>query len=139
MPLHPSSREMFSFVTEGGGFTPTRVPQGASDSAVHFQSEMNEVLRNLLFKGVLVWIDDILLYARTAGSFLEDLEKCFSIPRQRRLKLNAHKCKLFAKRVKWCGKVIDGEGVEHGPERLAALRQMPLPPGMTKTLPTWAV
>ncbi|KAG3072173.1 hypothetical protein PI125_g22570 [Phytophthora idaei] len=36
MPLHPSSREMFSFVTEDGVFTPTRVPQGASDLAVHF-------------------------------------------------------------------------------------------------------
>ncbi|KAG2781067.1 hypothetical protein PC129_g16905 [Phytophthora cactorum] len=89
---------------------------------------MNEVLRDLSFKGVFVWINAVLLYARTAGSFLENLEKFFSILRQRRLKLNARKCKLFAKRVKWCGKVIDGEGVEHDPERLAALRQMPLPP-----------
>ncbi|GMF42247.1 unnamed protein product [Phytophthora fragariaefolia] len=36
MLLHPNSQEMFSFVTENGVFTPTRVPQGASDSAVLF-------------------------------------------------------------------------------------------------------
>uniref|UniRef100_H3H0K0 Reverse transcriptase domain-containing protein n=1 Tax=Phytophthora ramorum TaxID=164328 RepID=H3H0K0_PHYRM len=123
-----SPRELFSFVTEDGVFTPSRVPQGACDSAVHFQAQMHEVLRDLLFRNVLVWIDDVLLYACTAGAFLESLGKFFAILRQRKLKLNARKCKLFAKRVKWCGKVIDGAGVEHDPERLAALRQMPLPP-----------
>ncbi|KAG2779695.1 hypothetical protein PC129_g17799 [Phytophthora cactorum] len=35
---------MFSFETEDGVFTPTRVPKGASDSAVHFQEQMNAVL-----------------------------------------------------------------------------------------------
>ncbi|KAE8978399.1 hypothetical protein PR001_g24855 [Phytophthora rubi] len=128
MPLHPNSREIFSFVTEDGVFTPTRVPQGASDSAVHFQAQMNDVLKDLLFRSVFVWIDDVLLYARTAGEYLENLSAFFAILRQRKLKLNARKCKLFAKRVKWCGKVIDGEGVEHDPERLAALQQMPLLP-----------
>eukprot|EP00644_Phytophthora_capsici_P012184 jgi/Phyca11/119395/e_gw1.38.469.1 len=128
MPLHPNSREFFSFVTEDGVYTPTRVPQGASDSAVHFQAQMNDVLKDLLFRSVLVWIDDVLLFAHTAGAYLENLEKFLAILRERRLKLNARKCKLFAKRVKWCGKLIDGTGVEHDPERLAALQQMPLPP-----------
>eukprot|EP00644_Phytophthora_capsici_P012504 jgi/Phyca11/122030/e_gw1.46.463.1 len=128
MPLHPDSREFFSFVTEDGVFTPTRVPQGATDSAVHFQAQINDILKDLLFRSVLVWIDDVLLYAQSAGAFLENLERFFTILRQRKLKLNAKKCKLFAKRVKWCGKLIDGEGVAHDPERLAALRQMPLPP-----------
>ncbi|KAE9358743.1 hypothetical protein PF008_g2540 [Phytophthora fragariae] len=128
MPLHPNSQEMFSFVTEDGVFTPTRVPQGASDSAVHFQAQMNDILKDLLFRSVLVWIDDVLLFAQSAGAYLKNLEQFFSILRQRKLKLNAKKCKLFAKRVEWCGKLIDGEGVEHNPERLAALRPMPLPP-----------
>ncbi|OWZ14581.1 hypothetical protein PHMEG_00011920 [Phytophthora megakarya] len=128
MPLHPNSREIFSFVTEDGGVTPTRVPQGASDSAVHFQAQMNDVLKELLFKNVLVWIDDVLLFAQTPGAFLDNLERFFSILRQRKLKLNAKKCKLFARHVKWCGKIIDGEGVAHDPERLEALVKMSLPP-----------
>ncbi|KAF4128207.1 RNase H-like domain found in reverse transcriptase [Phytophthora infestans] len=128
MPLHPDSRGFFSFVTEEVVFTPTRVPQGATDSAVHFQAQMSDILKDLLPRSVLVWIDDVLLYARSAGDFLENLERFFAILRQRKLKLNAKKCKIFAKRVKWCGKLIDGEGVAHDHERLAALRQMPIPP-----------
>lgn len=49
MPLHPASREMFCFVTEDSVFTPTRVPQGASDWAVHFQAPMNDVLKQSCF------------------------------------------------------------------------------------------
>ncbi|POM68486.1 LOW QUALITY PROTEIN: Hypothetical protein PHPALM_15352 [Phytophthora palmivora] len=91
MPLHPNSRELFSFVTDDGVFTPTRVPQEASDSAVHFQSQMNEVMKGLLFHSVLA----------------------------AKAEANVRKCKLFARHVKWCGKLIDGEGVMQDPERLA--------------------
>jgi hypothetical protein len=36
LPLQEDSRELFSFVTEDGMFTPTRVPQDTADSALHF-------------------------------------------------------------------------------------------------------
>jgi hypothetical protein len=128
MPLAEDSQEIFSFVTEDGVFTPTRVPQGAMDSAVHFQAQVNECFRGMLHNSLLAWIDDTLLHANTARSFLAELRRFFMILRERNLKLNAHKCKLFAKRVIWCGKVIDGEGVQHDPARLDALRNMQLPP-----------
>lgn len=114
--LYPSCQEVFSFVTEDGVFTPTRVPQGASDPAVHFQSQMNDVLQEMLFRNVLVWIGDVLLYAKTPKSFMENLSTFFEILRQRNLKLHVKKCILFARRIKWCGKLIDGEGVQHDPE-----------------------
>eukprot|EP00644_Phytophthora_capsici_P017848 jgi/Phyca11/126311/e_gw1.62.258.1 len=89
---------------------------------------MNEVLKDRLFQSVLVWIDGVLVFSKTADAYLDNLKRFFAILRSHKLKLNAKKCKLFAKRVKWCGKLLDGEGVEHDPNRLAALRQMPLPP-----------
>lgn len=42
MPLAEDSQDIFSFVMEDGIFTPTRVPQGAMDSAVHFQAQVNK-------------------------------------------------------------------------------------------------
>lgn len=128
MPLAEDSQEIFSFVTEDGVFTPTRVPQGAMDSAVHFQSQVNDCFRDMLHRSVLTWIDDVLLHATTARLYLVELRRFLIILRERNLKLNAFKCKLFAKRVVWCGKVIDGKGVQHDPSRLAALRSMQLPP-----------
>ncbi|GMF57038.1 unnamed protein product [Phytophthora fragariaefolia] len=103
MPFAVESQELFSFVTEDGVFTPLRVPQGASDSAMFFQLQMHDCFRAMLYDSVLILC-------------------------QRNLKLNAKKCTLSAHRVVWCGKVIDGEGLEHDPARLSALREMPLPP-----------
>ncbi|KAG6572754.1 uncharacterized protein IUM83_18670 [Phytophthora cinnamomi] len=40
LPLHPDSQEIMSFVTDDAVFTPTRVPQVATDSAFHFQSQL---------------------------------------------------------------------------------------------------
>ncbi|POM60741.1 hypothetical protein PHPALM_30355 [Phytophthora palmivora] len=91
LPLDVASQELFSFVTEDGVFTPTRVPQ-----------------------------DDLLLFARTAEHYLANLEQFFQVLRTRRLKLNAKKCVLFATKMTWCGKVVDGEGIQHSPERLKA-------------------
>ncbi|POM68944.1 Hypothetical protein PHPALM_14828 [Phytophthora palmivora] len=128
LPLMEECQELLSFVTEDGVFTPLRVPQGASDSAMHFQLQMHECFREMLYDSVLVWIDDVLLFSTSPAEFLAKLRVFFQILRQRNLKLNAKKCTLFAPKVIWCGKVIDGEEVQHDPARLATLRKMPLPP-----------
>ncbi|KAE9042606.1 hypothetical protein PR002_g3826 [Phytophthora rubi] len=128
LPLHHISQEFYSFVTEDGVFTPTRVPQGASDSATHFQLQMQDCFRDMLYDNLLVWIDDLLLFAKTPEEYLAKLREFFAVLRARRLKLNAKKCLLFSKQVTWCGKVVDGEGIRHSPERLEALVNLPLPP-----------
>uniref|UniRef100_H3GL52 Integrase catalytic domain-containing protein n=1 Tax=Phytophthora ramorum TaxID=164328 RepID=H3GL52_PHYRM len=91
----------------------TQSVKGASDSALHFQAQMQECFRSLLYNAALVWINDILLFARSPGEVLEKLRAFFIILRQRNLKLNAVKCKLFSKKVVWCGKVIDESMVDY--------------------------
>ncbi|OWZ16452.1 Retrovirus-related Pol Polyprotein from transposon 311 [Phytophthora megakarya] len=62
LPLHPNSQEIMSFITTDTVSTPDRVPQGASDSATHFQSsEMQNCFTAILYVHLLVWIDDILV------------------------------------------------------------------------------
>ncbi|OWZ15876.1 Retrovirusrelated Pol Polyprotein from transposon 297 [Phytophthora megakarya] len=83
-PLHPDSQELFSFVTEEGVFTPTRVPQGTSDSATHFQLQMQDCFREMLYESVLTHVE-----------YLAKMRQFFGILRARRLKLNAKKCLRF--------------------------------------------
>jgi hypothetical protein len=77
---------------------------------------------------VLIWIDDVILFAHDAESCLEQLRQFLEILRSHNLKLNARKCTVFSREVVWCGRVIDWQGVPHDPSRLAALRDMQLPP-----------
>ncbi|OWZ02003.1 hypothetical protein PHMEG_00026515, partial [Phytophthora megakarya] len=77
LPLHPDSQELFSFVTPDGVYTPKRVPQGAMDSALHFQAQMQTLLTPLIPHSALVWVDDVILFAPTMEEFLEVLKKFF--------------------------------------------------------------
>ena len=62
---YEDSQEYFSFATDSGVFTPTRVMQGSADGVAACQSAMQQVLGDLLYNGCLLWLDDVLIYAKT--------------------------------------------------------------------------
>ncbi|POM74948.1 Hypothetical protein PHPALM_8009 [Phytophthora palmivora] len=127
MPLHEDSRAMFSFITPEGVFTPTRVPQGGMDSALHFQNQVQAKLVPLIPHSAIVWVDDVLLFAPTVEEFLKTLRTFFEIVHKARFKLNMAKSSLFELEILWCGRLISGEGVRHDPTRVNALANLPLP------------
>jgi hypothetical protein len=59
MPLDESCREIFSFMTDHGIFTPKRSIQGACNFATQFQARMAEIFKELLYKLLIIWIKDI--------------------------------------------------------------------------------
>ncbi|KAG6616303.1 uncharacterized protein IUM83_03561 [Phytophthora cinnamomi] len=98
LPLHEDSREIFSFVTPDGVYTPTRVPQGAMDSALHFQSQVQAKLAPLIPHSALVWVDDVILFAPTIAEFLQTLRTFFEIVSAANFKLNRTKSSLLSSR-----------------------------------------
>eukprot|EP00644_Phytophthora_capsici_P002636 jgi/Phyca11/105409/e_gw1.11.934.1 len=88
---------------------------------------METCFKELLYKHLLVWVDDLLLYGSDIDEYLEKLQKLFSLVNDFGLKLSVKKSSLYQRSVKWCGKIIDGAGVTHDPERIRSLREMPYP------------
>jgi hypothetical protein len=127
LPLHEDSQEMLSYMTHRKIYTPKRVPQGCSDAALYFQATMEKCFASLLYKHLLVWIDDLLLYASDIDTYLIKLEELLQLVDHFGLKLSALKSCVYKKEVKWCGKLITGEGVRHDPERVHALTNLPYP------------
>lgn len=127
LPLGELCQEYFSFMTDEKIFTPRRVPQGGSDSAIHFQKTMETCFSTLLYKHLLIWIDDLLLYAADMETYLAKLAELFALLNQFGLKLSAKKSSLYQTEVKWCGRVIDANGVRHDSDRIESLRALPYP------------
>jgi hypothetical protein len=127
LPLHAACQEILSFATDSKVYTPNRVPQGAVDSALHFQSIMMKCVEDLLDKHVLIWMDDILIFARNQEEFMEVLEKVLEVVKRYRLKIHPEKTRLFLKEVYWCGRIYDGSGMRQDPERLQGLRDLRAP------------
>ncbi|KAE8996878.1 hypothetical protein PR002_g19193 [Phytophthora rubi] len=127
LPLAEICQEFLSYMMDEKIFTPRRVPQGCSDAAIFFQKTMETCFATLLYEHLLIWIDDLLLYAADLDTYMIKLAELFSLLNQFGLKLSAKKCSLYQTQVKWCGRVLDRQGVRHDPERIDTLRQMPYP------------
>ncbi|GMF52091.1 unnamed protein product [Phytophthora fragariaefolia] len=127
LPLHEDSREIFSFVMTDGVYTPTRVPQGAMDSALLFQSQVKAKLAPLISHSALVWVDDVILFAPTIAEFLQTLRTFLEIVSAANFKLNRTKSSLSELEILWCGRLISSEGIRHDPSRVSALTELPLP------------
>ena len=127
MPLHPDSQELFSMLTDWGVYSSTRVIQGSSDAVLYFQSTMEQCFASVLMILVIIWLDDILVHAKTIEEFLDGLEKVFSICDHFGLKLSPTKCTLFATKIRFCGKIFSKEGIAHDPERISSLVNMSPP------------
>ncbi|OWY94590.1 DNA/RNA polymerase, partial [Phytophthora megakarya] len=121
------AEECQEWLTHRKVYTPRRVPQGCTDAALFFQSTIQKCLEELLHNHLLVWIDDLLLFANDADTYLSKLERLFELLDFFGFKISPKKSSLFEKEVRWCGKLINGDGVHHDPERIRALQTLPYP------------
>jgi hypothetical protein len=56
LPQYPSFQEMFSFLTDLGAYTPTRL-MGGSDSVAYCEAAVQDIFQDLLNRGLLAWLD----------------------------------------------------------------------------------
>lgn len=113
IPIHPESQHYFSFMTDKGVYTPTRIPQGAVDSPIYFHACIAEIFDDLISENkMLLWIDDGVIFAKTWEEFLALMERVFNKCIEYDLKLNIRKTCLANTSATWCGRVINGEGAK---------------------------
>ncbi|KAH9133773.1 hypothetical protein AeRB84_020220 [Aphanomyces euteiches] len=101
--------------------------QGHVDSALYVQATSEECYASLLLKHLLVWIDDILVYAKDPEEYIQVLREFFGLVDRYGFKLSPSKTVLFTSEVKWCGCILSGEGVRQDPARIEQLCAIPYP------------
>jgi hypothetical protein len=127
-PVDPDCQEYLSFMTHDGVFTSDRVIQGSTDAVDHFQAGMQEAIGNeLLYSSVLIWIDDLLVKAKSDDDLVQALRKVFERLRLFGIKLNATRCVLYTTEAKWCGRTISERGVAYDRAMIEGLVALPLP------------
>ena len=124
MALDERDAPIHSFITPQGVFTPLRVLHGACGAPAAFQHLMRALFSSLRIKS---WIDDQLGYFRTWEEHISQLRSLFEICREKNVYLSAKKTSLYQTSARWCGRVVDGEGVSLDPKRVSALELMQRP------------
>lgn len=77
--MRPEDEHKTAFKTHSGHYEFRVMSYVLTAGPATFQSVMNRVLAPLLHKGVLVFIDDILVYNRTLGEHVHLLRQVFEI------------------------------------------------------------
>ena len=72
---------------------------------------MNHVFFDLLDKGVVVYLDDVLIYSRDIQSHKTLLNLVFTLLAKHKLYLKDLKCHLYLESVGFLGHVVNGSNV----------------------------
>jgi transposase InsO family protein len=110
-----------------GFFECNRMPFGLTNAPATFQRLMETCMGDLHLVFCLIYLDDIVVFSRTFDEHVERLEAILKRLESTGLKLKPSKCRLFQKRIKYLGHVISEEGVETDPDKIAALKNWPVP------------
>jgi hypothetical protein len=103
------------------------MPFGLTNAPATFQGIMNFVFAPLLKKGVLVFMDDILIYSQTLPEHLELLKQVFQILRENRFYIKLSKCAFAQTEVEYLGHNISGKGVSTEASKIASVEKWPRP------------
>ena len=127
-----------AMTTPFGLYQFTRMPFGLTNAPATFQRLMEYCLRDLNYKTCVVYMDDVVVFARNFDEMLVRLQEVFSRLCQYGLKLKPAKCQLFQTRIRCLGHVVSAEGIEPDPDKTAPLREwLNSPPKSAKELQTF--
>eukprot|EP00918_Siedleckia_nematoides_P040818 GHVU01088595.1.p1 GENE.GHVU01088595.1~~GHVU01088595.1.p1 ORF type:complete len:1196 (-),score=85.30 GHVU01088595.1:1591-4887(-) len=101
------------------------LPFGLTNAPSCFQRRMMKIFHKLWRKGLVIYIDDLLLYAKTFDQCLTNFRYVLKTCSDQNLVLKFKKCSFFPRFVKYLGFSVDGEGLRPLPEKLVVLQHLP--------------
>ena len=87
------------------------MPMGLCNVPLHFHHVMHHIFFDLLDHGVLVYLDDVLIYSCTLEEHGKLLRVVFAKLKEFKLHIKESKCHLLMASVEFLGHVLDADGV----------------------------
>ena len=107
------------------------MPFGLINAPAIFMDYMNHIFQPYLDKYVVVFIDDILIYSKTAEEHGEHLRLVLGILREKQLYAKLDKCDFWLEEVQFLGHVINKDGVAVDPSKVEAVMKWERPTNTT--------
>ena len=125
LPLEEESQKYVTVNTHRGLFQYTRLPFGITTAPSVFQKTMDTMLQGL--KGVVCYVDDILVTGEDDNSHLENLQHVLERLQSAGLRLKRSKCSFLQSSIEYLGHRVDAEGLHPTTDKLRAVVEAPTP------------
>jgi len=136
--LHPSDIPKTAFRTPSGLYQWRVLPFGLSNSPAVFQRTMSSFFQRAftnpdgtsvtaLGSFIQVYMDDLLIYSKTADDHLRHLDFVFSTLKENGIYLNPKKCEFNKPEVRFLGHLVSRIGVRPDPAKVSVMKDWPVP------------
>lgn len=125
--VNPRDIRKTAFTVEHGKYEFLKMPFGLKNAPSTFQRVMDNVLRDLIGKVCLVYMDDIIVYSTSYQEHLINLRKVFDALRKYNLKIQLDKSEFLCKEVAFLGHLVTADGVKPNPDKVVAIKNWPIP------------
>jgi len=127
-PLAKSAQIYTAFVTMQGIFCWQRVPMGLKGAGAYYQRVMaSVVLLGWIYSICELYLDDVLIFAKTNEEFLSHLRRVFERFRKHKLAVNPKKCFFGFAEIEYVGHTFSSEGVSYSETKKGKVLDFPLP------------
>lgn len=131
IPMHEEDKKKTAFSTPYGHYEFNRMPFGLKNAPATFQRLMDQTLSGLQGQELFVYLDDVVIYAKSLEDHRNKYNKLIERLRNANLKLQPDKCEFLRKEVAYLGHVIDKDGVRPDPNKIIAVEKFPAPKTQT--------
>ena len=94
------------------------LPFGLTNAPAIFQGVMNRIFRPYIGKFILVYLDDILIFSKSAEEHLKHIRKVLDILRTQKFYARLHKWHFNQTSIKYLGHIISADGIRVNPEKI---------------------
>ncbi|UYV77506.1 K02A2.6-like [Cordylochernes scorpioides] len=102
-----------------------KVPFGLSSAPEAYQKGMDSILLDL--KGVICYLDDVVVYAKDRQELEERLRKVLQRFDKVGIRLNRNKCKFALEELDILGHIVSSEGIKPDNRKIEAVLNFPIP------------
>ncbi len=118
--LKPEDVPKTLFTTPRGLYEYTVLCFGLTNAPSTFQAVMNDVLKEVIGKFVLVYLDDIVIYSKNAEEHVEHIRIVLEVLR----KLKLSKCSFMQSELKFLGHTVGAQGLQVDPKKVAIVQDL---------------
>ena len=105
----------------------TRMPFGLSNAGSSFCRLMEQCLGDQQFVTLLLYLDDICIFAPTINDMLDRIELVFDRLKQYNLKIKPKKCQFFDTSILFLGHILLAKRISVNPEKVEKVQTWPVP------------
>lgn len=104
--MEENSRKCTAFTVNNFQYQWLRMPMGLTAAPLTWQRAINTIFKDYISNGVYVYLDDIIVYARTKDKHDKILHEVMKLLNMHKLQLKISKCIFYAKHFEYLGHII---------------------------------